>query len=129
MATIQRFEELEAWILARQLSKAIYQITETGKLARDVALHDQMRRAAVSVGSNIAEGFERDGNKEFRQFLSYAKGSAGELRAQLYMAADANYLPEEHFTTLMEMAQDTSNVIGGLMRYLDNSAMRGSKYR
>ncbi len=86
MASAQRFEDIKAWQKARELVKNIYQATSVGKFARDFVLRDQIRRAAVSIMSNIAEGFEREGNKEFLQFLSLAKGSCGEVRAQLYVA-------------------------------------------
>ena len=83
MATIEKFEQIEAWQEARRLTHALYELTSEGKFARDFGLKDQIRRAAVSVMSNIAEGFERGGDKEFIQFLSLAKGSAGEIRSQL----------------------------------------------
>ena len=83
MAKISRFEDIEAWKKARELTKKIYEITTQGNLARDYALKDQLRRAAISIMANIAEGFEREGNKEFKQFLSMAKGSVGEVKAQI----------------------------------------------
>ncbi len=92
MGTITRFEEIEAWQKARQLSAAIYKTTNAGIFSRDFGLRDQIRRAAVSVMSNIAEGFDRGGNKEFIQFLYIAKGSAAEIQAQLYVALDAGYM-------------------------------------
>lgn len=88
MAKFERFEEMDAWKKARGLVNAVYTITSAGEFARDFGLRDQMRRACVSVLSNIAEGFERGGNKEFCQFLATAKGSCGEVRAQLYIALD-----------------------------------------
>jgi four helix bundle protein len=88
MANISKFEEIEAWCKARLLTKEIYAATSQGEFAHDFALRDQIRRASVSIMSNIAEGFERGGNKEFRQFLFMAKGSAGEVRSQLYIALD-----------------------------------------
>ncbi len=99
MATIERFEDIEAWKKARELTKVVYQLTSIGEFARDYGLRDQMRRAAVSILSNIAEGFERDGTREFQQFLAVAKGSAGEVRAQLYVALDAGFLTQEDFET------------------------------
>jgi len=88
MATFNNFEDIEAWQKARQLTKRIYEITKKGALAKDYGLKDQIRRASVSIMSNIAEGFERGGNKEFIQFLSTAKGSSGEVRSQLYVIVD-----------------------------------------
>lgn len=89
MSRIERFEDIEAWKKARELTKRIYEITDRGNLARDFGLKDQIKRSSISIMSNIAEGFERDGDNEFRQFLSIAKGSVGELKAQLYVALDA----------------------------------------
>ena len=91
MAKIKKFEDIESWKRARILTKQIYEITSMGKFGRDFGLEDQIRRAAVSVLSNIAEGFERGGDQEFLQFLAVAKGSCGELRAQLYVALDQEY--------------------------------------
>ena len=129
MATIKRFEEIEAWQRARTLTHAAYDASEEGRFARDFALRDQMRRAAISVMSNIAEGFERDGTAEFNQFLSAAKGSAGEVRAQLYVALDRRYFDEQTFQRLSSLAEEISRMIGGLMQYLRQSDVRGLKYR
>ena len=103
MAATERFEAIEAWQKARILTKEVYNATATGNFARDFGLRDQIRRAAVSVMYNIAEGFERGGNKEFQQFLSQAKGSAGEVRAQLYVTLDAGFLPQEEFNHLYSL--------------------------
>ncbi len=92
MATIKRFEDIEAWQEARELVRELYRITSAGPFARDFGLKDQVRRAGVSIMSGIAEGFERDGNKEFLQFLSISKGSCGEVRSDLYVAEDQGYL-------------------------------------
>ena len=129
MARIATFEELEAWQRARELTRVVYECSRSAALAKDVALRDQIRRAAVSVMSNIAEGFERDGDREFLQFLAVAKGSCGEVRAQLYAALDQEYVTEEEFAKASEVATDTSRLIAGLMRYLRQSALKGSKYR
>jgi four helix bundle protein len=83
MSTIERFEDIEAWKLARKLTSLIYEVSAARDFSRDFALRDQIRRASISIVSNIAEGFERDGDREFLQFLSVAKGSCGEVRAQL----------------------------------------------
>jgi four helix bundle protein len=91
MAKIKKFEDIESWKRARSLTKNIYEITATGKFAHDFGLKDQIRRACVSILSNIAEGFERGGDKEFLQFLALAKGSCGEARAQLYCARPGVY--------------------------------------
>ncbi len=100
MAKIEKFEDIEAWQKARELSRAVYAATGDGAVARDFGLCDQIRRAAVSVMSNIAEGFGRGGNRELIQFLFIAKGSATEVQAQLYVALDAGYLNKEHFQEL-----------------------------
>jgi four helix bundle protein len=128
MAEIRRFEDIDAWKSARQLVSAIYTITSKGAFAKDLGLRDQIRRAAVSVMSNIAEGFERSGDKEFTQFLSLAKASCGEVRSQLYVALDQKYLSAAQFQSLSELANRSSKLIGGFMRYLRESSLRGSKY-
>ena len=92
MASFRTFEEIEAWKKSRELVRAIYQATSLGAFSTDYGLRDQIRRASVSIMSNIAEGFEREGTKEFVQFLSIAKASAGEVRSQLYVALDQGYI-------------------------------------
>ena len=118
MATIERFEDLDAWQLARETANLVYDFTDSGLAAKDFGFRDQIRRAAVSVLSNIAEGFERAGDKEFLYFLSVAKGSCGEARAQLYIALDRKYLNDEQFATLNRKLLETSRRIAGLMKYL-----------
>jgi four helix bundle protein len=127
MARIERFEDLDAWKKARELAKAVYQLTATGGFSRDYGLRDQIRRACVSVMSNIAEGFERGGDREFRQFLAIAKGSTGEVRAQLYVSLDARFIEEGQFRELYDLANDTGRLIGGLMRYLSLNLQKGRK--
>ncbi len=128
MSGFQRFEDIEAWQKARELTKQIYALSNDGQFARDFGMRDQIRRASVSIMSNIAEGFGRGGNKEFAQFLSTAKGSASEVQAQLYGALDTNYITQEQFKHLYELTQSTGNMIGGLIRYLSKSDRRGIKY-
>jgi four helix bundle protein len=129
MAKVKKFEEIQSWKRARSLTKEIYRATLTGSFAKDFGLKDQMRRSAVSMLSNIAEGFERGGDKEFLQFLAIAKGSAGELRAQLYVAFDQQYLAQKQFESLSQEATEISQLISGFMRYLRQSELRGSKLR
>jgi len=129
MARIQKFEEIEAWQGGRQLAKSVYGITSVGKFSKDFGLRDQIRRAAVSVISNIAEGFERGGDQEFLQFLALSKGSCGELRAQLYVALDQGYITQKEFEPLVGQAVAVSRMIAGLMRYLRGSELRGSKFK
>ena len=111
---IDKFEDLIAWQKARELTKSIYVITKQGDFSRDFGLRDQIRRSAVSVMSNIAEGFERGGRSEFHQFLVIAKGSCAELRSQLYVALDVDYINSKTFDDLVELAKQTSRLIGGL---------------
>ena len=129
MASLERFEDITAWQKARELSKAIYQVTRTGDFSRDFALKDQIRRAVVSIMSNIAEGFERGGDKEFRQFLAVAKGSAGEVKCQLYVALDAGFIDKAQFDELAALAMEVGRLLGGFMKYLAQSDLRGSKYK
>lgn len=118
MGTIQKFEDIDAWQKARALTREVYAVTADGAFAKDFGLRDQIRRAAVSVMSNIAEGFDRGGVREFIQFLFIAKGSAAEVQAQLYVALDAGYIKREQFRDLYDLAGDTGRVIGGFIRYL-----------
>ncbi len=129
MAAINRFEDIEAWQLAREMTKAIYAISNDDSFARDFGLRDQIRRASVSIMSNIAEGFERGGDKEFLQFVSIAKGSSGEVRAQLYVALDAGYIDQQTFSRLSDMATQISRMLAGLMKYLRSAELKGSKYK
>ena len=129
MAKIERFEDIDAWKKARELTKIIYEVTAQGKLATDFSLRDQLRRAAVSIMANIAEGFEREGNKEFRQFLATAKGSAGEVKALLYVALDAGLTSMEQFQRIRTLADETSRLLAGFLRYLKTSDKKGSKFQ
>jgi len=129
MAKIEKFEDLEAWKMARKATKEVYEISSREQFSRDFALVNQMRRASISILSNIAEGFERGGDKEFLQFLSIAKGSCGEVRAQLYVALDQNYIDDEKFKQISEELSETSRIISGLMKYLQQSKLRGSKFK
>ena len=116
---IERFEDFVAWQKARALSAAIYKATSEGDFAKDFGLKDQIRRAAVSIMSNIAEGFERGRSSEFHQFLSIAKASCAELRSQLYVALDAGYLSKDAFDKLMTMAIEVGQIIGGLRKSVE----------
>lgn len=97
MSKVERFEDLKVWQAARDAVTAVYQLSSTSSFSRDYALRDQIRRAAVSVPSNVAEGFSRHSNKEFIQFLFIAKGSAAEVQSQLYLALDQKYISQEEF--------------------------------
>jgi four helix bundle protein len=129
VSTFKSFEEINAWQRARNLTKRIYQISSEGLFARDYGLRDQMRRACISTMSNIAEGFERGGTKEFMQFLSVAKGSVGEVRSQLYVALDQEYISVATFEQLSGEAIEISRMLSGLMKYLRKSGMKGTKYK
>jgi four helix bundle protein len=118
MSSIKRFEEIEAWQKARELTKLVYQLTTQGEWARDYGLRDQIRRATVSAMSNIAEGFERRSSADFARFLVMAKGSAGEVRSQLYVALDLEYLGRPAFLSAFKLAETTSRMIAGLTSYL-----------
>ncbi len=124
----ESFEEIEAWKNAGEITKQIYEISSSERFSRDFALVNQMRRAAISIVSNIAEGFERNGDKEFIQFLTVAKGSCGEVRAQLYVALDQQYLDEALFAQIRLKLIETSRMISGLIKYLKQSELKGSKY-
>lgn len=118
MAFAERFEELEAWQKARELVKLVYDVSSEGAWAKDYGLRDQIRRAAISVMSNVAEGFERGGVSEFKRYLLMAKSSAGEVRSQLYAALDQGYLSKEEFKGSRALAEATSGKIAGLANYL-----------
>ncbi len=127
MATFRSFEDLKVWQTARKLTFEIYKASSLGPFSKDFGLHDQIRRSSVSVMSNIAEGFERDGTREFVQFLAIAKGSVGEVRSQLYVAEDQGYLNKETLDSLFGLAIQTSRMIRGLMNYLRKTQIEGAK--
>lgn len=129
MAKIEKFQDLEAWKMARKITKEIYDISKQDKFSRDFALVNQIRRASISILSNIAEGFERNGDKEFLQFLSIAKASNAEVYAQLYVALDQQYIDNTKFKEIAEDLEETGRIIGGLMKYLHQSELRGSKFK
>jgi four helix bundle protein len=127
MATWKEFEDIEGWQKAHDLALAIYDCSDTGRFFKDYGLRDQIRRAAVSVMANIAEGFERGGNSEFARFLSIAKGSAGEVEALLYIAVGRAYINREQFESLRALVRTTKRLVGGLISYLRTSRRRNSK--
>jgi four helix bundle protein len=125
---VKHFEDLEIWKEARCLTKEIYRLTSGPKFSKDFSLRGQVRNAAVSVMSNIAEGFERAGNQEFCQFLYIAKGSCGEVRSQLYVAVDQGYISAKELEELLTSFKRLSSMIGSLINYLKHSGMKGAKY-
>jgi four helix bundle protein len=114
MGTVSRFEDLIAWQKARELARQIYGATRSNRFSRDFGLCGQIQRASVSIMSNIAEGFERGRRPEFHQFLSTAKGSCAEVRAQLYVALDVGYLDQKEFDQIMNLALEVTRILAGL---------------
>jgi four helix bundle protein len=129
MAGINCFEDLEIWKMARLFCKDIYAVTNYNLFNKDYRFRDQLRASAGSIMDNIAEGFERNGNKEFVQFLFIAKGSCGEARSQLYRALDCSYILEEEFNLLKNKALNISKSISNFIQYLKNTPMSGAKYK
>lgn len=119
MTAITRFEEIEGWKTARQLTNVIYKFSEQGMFSKDYGLKDQIRRASVSVMSNIAEGFESRTDTQFINFLGHAKGSAGEVRSQLYVALDLKYISQQQFVEAYEFADKSSRQISRFINYLE----------
>ena len=129
MATWKSFEEIDAWQKARLLSREIYKVSGTGSFSKEYELRSQIRRASGSVMDNIAEGFDRGGKGEFIQFLAIAKGSAAEVKSQLYRAFDNDLINKTQFESLFLMADDVGKMIGGLIEYLNKSTIKGLKYK
>ena len=128
MATIKRFEDLEIWQDARRLSKEIIFISKNTDLNKDFKFNAQIKDSSGSVMDNIAEGFERNGNIEFRQFLSIAKGSAGETRSQLYRVFDNDYINEEKLNYLVIEYEKLSVKIHNFITYLNKKYFKGTKF-
>lgn len=128
MATIEKFEDLIAWQKARQFAHEVYELTCLDKFSRDYSLVDQIRRSSGSVMDNIAEGFERGGNKEFIHFLFIAKSSLAETRSQLYRAFDRKYILDDILKEKLDKAVELSKVIGGFINYLLKSDISGRKF-
>jgi four helix bundle protein len=120
MATVEQFEDLEVWKRARVLTNLIYALSEKGAFAKDFGLKDQMRRASVSIMSNIAEGFESRTQALFIDLLGRAKGSSGELRSQLYIALDQGYITQAEFTKALDLAKGCSRQLTSFISYLES---------
>ena len=129
MATIKKFEEIKAWQKARELNKTIGSYIDTGRFKNNFRLIDQIEGSAGSIMDNIAEGFERSGNREFLQFLYISKGSCGEFRSQLYRAMDRNYISQDEFNKLYEQSREIIVMLQKLIDYLENSELKGVKYK
>lgn len=129
MAKFKKFEDISAWGKARSLSKVIYQETNKESFKRDFVLIKQIRRSSGSIMDNIAEGFERGGNKEFIQFLNISKGSAAETKSQLYRAFDQNYISKDDFNKYYDLTNEIGYMIGKLIKYLKNSDYKGVKFK
>jgi four helix bundle protein len=129
MATINRFEDLKVWQSARELSKDIFVLTSRQPFSNDFRFRDQIRAAAGSVMDNIAEGFERSSQYEFINFLGIAKGSAGEVQSQLYLAFDQLYISREDFEKLIDRYKQLAEQIAAFIKYLNKSEVRGQKYK
>ena len=129
MSTITRFEDLEIWKEARRLSKEIHVISIETELKNDFRFKDQIKASSGSIMDNIAEGFERNGNLEFRQFLSIAKGSAGEARSQLYRVLDCGYIKEEKFEILKADFENLNGKINNFISYLNKKDFKGTKFQ
>lgn len=128
MARIEKFEDLGIWQLAREICDDVWRMILSTGLERNYKLKDQIDSASGSIMDNIAEGFERNGNKEFHQFLSIAKASCGEVRSQLYRCLDRQYIDNEQFELLKNKVESESKQISAFMKYLRNSDRKGSKY-
>ena len=130
MARIERFEDIIAWQKVRANDKEIFKmITDSTDFSRDFSLVDQIKRVSGSIMDNIAEGFERGGNKEFIQFLFYSKGSSGEVRSQLYRALDRKYIDEITIDKFYAQTIEVSKLISGFINYLKDSDIKGEKYK
>lgn len=129
MATFEKFEDINAWKKSRELSNEIHSIVKRKEFGKDQSLVWQIKKSAGSTMDNIAEGFERGGNKEFIQFLSIAKGSGAELRSQLYRALDQDFISETELNVLYNMSMEINKMIHGLIEYLKSSDHKGYKFK
>ena len=128
MAKVERFEDLEIWIIAREICNDIWELIQNTPLQKDYKLKEQINGSSGSVMDNISEGFERGGNREFYQFLSIAKASCAETRSQLYRCLDRKYIDDETFKNINDKALLNNKKISSFMSYLKNSERKGSKY-
>jgi len=129
MSKIEKFEDIVAWQKARELTREIYAHTKIGPFAKDFGLRDQIQRASVSTMANVAEGFDRGGDKEFIQFLSVSKGSCGEVKSHLYVALDQQYISPAQFSQLYNSSDEVGRLLSGFMGYLRQSDLKGRKFK
>ena len=124
MKRVEKFEDLIAWQKARELTREIYKLTKTPRFSKDYGLCNQIQRAAVSIMSNLSEGFERGGRAEFHQFVVIAKGSCAEVRSQLYVALDVGHITNEEFKQINALTMEISRLLGGLRASLQRQRDR-----
>lgn len=129
MATVKFFEELKVWKMSRSLSRVIYLLTHKSEFSKDYKLKDQIRASSGSAMDNIAEGFERNSRKEFIQFLTVAKGSAGETRSQLHRALDQNYITQDEFEPAKAMCLSLARMFYAFIKHLNESEIKGIRYK
>lgn len=129
MPTIERFEDVGAWKLAREAALMVYEISSQGDFGNDITLRNEMRRATIAIVSSIAEGFERNDDKQFLKYLTMARSLCGKARAQLYLALDQNYVDETQFTLISNKLVETSRAIAGFIKYLEQSEPRIKRLR
>lgn len=129
MAKIEKFEDLEIWKMAREICQYVDYLIQNTNLKSNYSIKDQMDRSSGSIMDNIAEGFERNGNREFIQFLSIAKGSSGELKSQSYRSFDKKLISEEQHLKLNQIVELEKNKIAAMMNYLNNCEIKGLKFK
>ncbi len=129
MATIRKFEDLEVWIKARALCQVIFGLYQKETFSKDFELKHQISKSAGSTMDNIAEGFERGGNREFIQFLGYSKSSVGEVRSQLYRAMDRGHISKAEFEESYSQADEIGKMVNGLIKYLQKTDIKGQKFK
>ncbi len=129
MGTLRSFKDIKAWQKGIELAREIYKASNTGPFSKDYPLRNQIRAAVISISSNIAEGFEREGNKEFIQFLTVAKGSTAEVQTQIRIALEAEHISKSDFERLENLCIEIISLISGFLRYLRSSGFKGNKFK
>ena len=129
MSKVERFEDLKTWQIAREICQMIHKLTIKDQFSRDFKLVGQIKGSSGSIMDNIAEGFERDGNKEFIQFLTFSKGSCGETRSQLYRALDYQYITQDEFDAAFKITLEESKMLKSFIQYLKDSELKGNRFK